>query len=118
MLQDLLTAGRSHAPASDARAEDSMATTRKRDTRPNKRPGDEAGLPGGGKGRTDRPGRTGVYPLSQMDEASGDAPIREPAAWGQGERGPEGYYDSGSSEVFTIPVDEAPSPDAQARPLA
>jgi len=95
-----------------------MDTRYESDTRPHEHPGAESGMPGGGKGRTDQPGHTGVYPLSEMGEASGDAPIREPAAWGQGERGPEGYYDSGTSEVFTIPVDEEPRPDAQAGPLA
>jgi hypothetical protein len=28
----------------------------------------------------------------------GDAPVRTGAEWGQGERGPEGYNDAGTSE--------------------
>ncbi len=63
----------------------------------------ESGNPGGGKGRRDEPGRTGVYPLSSSDEAGGEAEVRTEPEWGQGERGAAGYEDHGDSEVFVIP---------------
>jgi hypothetical protein len=58
----------------------------------------DRGLPGGGKGRRDDVGRTGVYPVSAADGADPNAPIQGEMAWGQGDRGAEGYYDSGSDE--------------------
>lgn len=62
----------------------------------------ENGLPGGGKGRKDEVGKSGVYPLSASDEAPGDATIVSEPAWGQGERGAEGYNDSGSSGLTNL----------------
>jgi hypothetical protein len=59
----------------------------------------ESGMPGGGKGRRDEPGQSGVYPASAAEGAAGDAPLRGQAEWGQGERGAAGYEDSGSSEL-------------------
>jgi hypothetical protein len=59
----------------------------------------ESGLPGGGQGRRDEPGRTGVYPASRAEGASPDAPLRGESEWGQGERGAAGYGESGSSEL-------------------
>ncbi len=58
----------------------------------------ESGLPGGGAGRKDEVGRSGVYPMSGPHPA-GDAEIRGQASWGQGERGAAGYEDHGSSEL-------------------
>jgi hypothetical protein len=58
----------------------------------------ESGMPGGGAGRTDTPGHTGVYPMSGP-LPPGEAKIRTPAAWGQGERGAAGYEDHGGSEL-------------------
>lgn len=58
----------------------------------------ESGNPGGGQGRRDDVGRSGVYPMSGPHPA-GNAPIRTEAAWGQGERGAAGYEDHGSSEL-------------------
>jgi Raf kinase inhibitor-like YbhB/YbcL family protein len=58
----------------------------------------ESGLPGGGAGRKDEVGRSGVYPMSGPHPAS-DAEIRGQASWGQGERGAAGYEDHGSSEL-------------------
>ena len=58
----------------------------------------DRGLPGGGKGRRDDVGRTGVYPVSASDGADPNAPIQGEMAWGQGERGVEGYFDSGADE--------------------
>jgi uncharacterized membrane protein/CBS domain-containing protein len=62
----------------------------------------ESGEPGGGAGRIDRVGRTGVYPASgPLPE--GKAETRAPASWGQGERGAAGYEDSGRSETPGMP---------------
>ncbi|HTW67398.1 MAG TPA: CBS domain-containing protein [Bryobacteraceae bacterium] len=68
--------------------------------RENKR---ESGLPGGGAGRKDQVGGSGVYPMSGPHPA-GNAPIVTPAAWGQGKRGAEGYEDHGESELSIISV--------------
>jgi hypothetical protein len=59
----------------------------------------ESGEPGGGAGRRDEVGGSGVYPAS-AGHAPADAEVRTQAAWGQGERGPAGSEDSGSSEPF------------------
>ncbi len=61
--------------------------------------GDDSGLPGGGAGRTDRVGDTGVYPASDLEEAPEDAQAQGMASWGQGDRGAAGYEDSGSSDL-------------------
>lgn len=63
-------------------------------------PANESGLPGGGVGRREEPGRTGVYPMSDAEGASGDAPLQDEMSWGQGKRGAEGYNDSGDSGVL------------------
>lgn len=60
--------------------------------------GRESGLPGGGAGRKDEVGRSGVYPMSGPHPA-GSAEVRGQAGWGQGERGAAGYEDHGSSEL-------------------
>jgi hypothetical protein len=63
-------------------------------------PGTDAGggMPGGGVGRIDEiGGTTGVHRFDE-DEAHDDMPVRTAAEWGQGERGPEGYDDAGTSE--------------------
>lgn len=59
----------------------------------------ESGMPGGGAGRRDETGRSGVYPASESEGAAGDAPLRGEEEWGQGERGAAGYEDSGGSEL-------------------
>lgn len=58
----------------------------------------ESGLPGGGAGRKDRVGGSGVYPMSGP-HPKGDAPLVWPGAWGQGKRGAAGYEDHGESEL-------------------
>jgi hypothetical protein len=59
----------------------------------------EPGMPGDGAGRRDEiGGKTGVYPFNDAPSDLGDAPVRTGAEWGQGERGPEGYNDAGTSE--------------------
>lgn len=59
----------------------------------------ESGQPGGGQGRVDVPGETRVHPLSAGIDPSRHDEIRTQAEWGQGSRGPEGYEDSGGSEL-------------------
>ena len=59
----------------------------------------ESGRPGGGAGRRDEVGGSGVYPASAGNAPEG-AEIRTQAGWGQGDRGAAGYEDSGSSELF------------------
>jgi len=59
----------------------------------------ESGLPGGGAGRKDEVGGSGVYPAS-AGKAPAGAAVRTQAAWGQGDRGAAGAEDSGSSEIF------------------
>ncbi len=58
-----------------------------------------SGNPGGGQGRTDEVGGSGVYPASGPLPPEGDARTQGMASWGQGERGSAGYEDSGSSEI-------------------
>lgn len=60
----------------------------------------ESGRPGGGTGRRDEVGPTGVYPMSGGIPEGKHPEIRTPAAWGQGDRGAEGYNDSGGSELY------------------
>ncbi len=49
-------------------------------------------------GRTDRVGRSGVYPASAHN-APEDAEAQGMASWGQGDRGAAGYQDHGGSEL-------------------
>jgi len=78
-----------------------MAGNGRRSVRSNRTPADvrESGQPGGGAGRRDEVGPTGVYPMSGGIPPGKHLEIRTPAAWGQGERGAEGYYDAGGSEL-------------------
>jgi hypothetical protein len=71
-----------------------MSTENERTTRPE----EQNGRPGGGEGRRDEVGGSGVYPASGP-EAPDDARLRTQAEWGQGERGAEGREDSGRSEL-------------------
>lgn len=54
--------------------------------------------PGGGAGRRDEVGHSGVYRMSGP-HPPGNAEIRGQASWGQGERGAAGYEDHGSSAL-------------------
>ena len=65
----------------------------------------DSGLPGGGVGRREEPGQTGVYPMSSPQGASPDAPLENENAWGQGERGAAGYDDSGDSGMMNAPAE-------------
>jgi len=58
----------------------------------------ESDQPGGGTGRKDEVGRSGVYPMSGP-HPPGPAEIKGQASWGQGERGAAGYDDHGGSEL-------------------
>ncbi len=58
----------------------------------------ESGLPGGGAGRREQVGGSGVYPMAGSNPP-GDAVLVTPAAWGQGGRGAAGYEDHGESEL-------------------
>jgi CBS domain-containing protein len=58
----------------------------------------ESGRPGGGAGRKDKVGPSGVYPMSGPHPA-GNAPVVWPGAWGQGKRGAAGYENHGESEL-------------------
>lgn len=62
----------------------------------------ESGNPGGGAGRKDEVGKSGVYPVSEMEGASKDAVVHGESSFGQGERGAEGYNDAGSSEIVYL----------------
>ena len=59
----------------------------------------ESGQPGGGQRRRDEVGPTSVYPMSGGIPPGKHLEVRTPAAWGQGERGAEGYNDAGGSEL-------------------
>ena len=76
-----------------------MSESRDRDARAPEDERRESGLPGGGAGRKDEVGGSGVYPAS-AGKAPKDAELKSQAAWGQGDRGPAGAEDSGSSELF------------------
>src|SRR5436190_1756989 len=79
--------------------ENAMSGQNQYESKPNKADDrHESGQPGGGQGRKDEVGRSGVYPMSGP-HPSGPAEIRTEAAWGQGERGAAGYEDHGSSEL-------------------
>jgi Ala-tRNA(Pro) deacylase len=62
----------------------------------------ESGLPGGGQGRCEEVGHSGVYRVSDA-LAPGDALVRTLPQWGQGARGAAGYFDHGESGVWYIP---------------
>ncbi len=78
-----------------------------------RRPAPNSGMPGGGAGRREEVGGSGVYPASGPLPKE-NAPYQPMASWGQGERGAGGYYDSGRSPVENIP----PSKVGQRRPPA
>lgn len=65
----------------------------------------DSGMPGGGVGRREDPGHTGVYPMSSSEGASPGAPLQNENAWGQGDRGAAGYNDSGDSGEMDVQAD-------------
>lgn len=80
-----------------------MAEEQRRDRAlaPREDPRRESGQPGGGQGRVDETGKSGVYPASGPPPPPG-TPVEWAGAFGQGERGGEGYEDSGDSNVEAI----------------
>jgi CBS domain-containing protein len=64
----------------------------------NKRGKQNSGLPGGGAGRKDKVGPTGIHPMSGP-LPPGDMPLVWPGGWGQGKRGAAGYENHGESEL-------------------
>ncbi len=83
------------------------------ETRKPDRPEDvrESGRPGGGQGRKDEVGGSGVQPVSLPHTTRPEAVIRGMAEWGQGERGAAGYQDHGESELRPVlPTDEMAQP--------
>ncbi len=68
----------------------------------------DSGVPGGGKGRVDEVGGSGVYPASGPMPPN-NAPVQGEASWGQGERGAAGYEDSGESELHIPPENKGKS---------
>jgi hypothetical protein len=60
----------------------------------------ESGEPGGGQGRRDEVGPTGVHPMSAGLPEGKHLEVRTPGSWGQGDRGAAGYEDSGGSELI------------------
>jgi hypothetical protein len=59
----------------------------------------DSGQPGGGAGRRDDVGRSGVYPISGDERPQGNAELRPLGDWAGGDRGIAGYEDSGGSEL-------------------
>lgn len=68
---------------------------------PQEDPRRESGQPGGGQGRVDVTGKSGVYPASGPSPPEG-TPVQWAGSFGQGERGGEGYADSGDSNIEAI----------------
>src|SRR4051794_1385538 len=69
---------------------DSQSNPNAQHSAPDKR---ESGEPGGGQGRRDEVGATGVYPLG-AENIPPDVQIRMAGSWGGGD-----YYESGGSEL-------------------
>ncbi len=82
----------------ERREEASMSEEREAAVNREEQP-ERGGVPGEGAGRVEEIGKSGVYPMSEVEEAPDDAEVRTEAAWGQGERGAEGYKDHGDSEL-------------------
>jgi hypothetical protein len=64
----------------------------------------ESGRPGGGRGRTDKVGRTGVYPASGP-LPPGEAEVRTPESFVHGQRNAEGREVEGGSELTMLDKD-------------
>ena len=64
-------------------------------------PGRESGLPGGGQGRIDEVGRTGVYPGSGPYPV-GEAELRTLASFVLGQTDAEGRQVEGGSEIISF----------------
>ena len=78
----------------------------------------ESGRPGGGQGRKDEVGGSGVQPVSLPHTTHPEAVIRGMAEWGQGERGAAGYQDHGESELRPVaPGAPLPQRTAEEEPV-
>jgi hypothetical protein len=86
-------------------------------------PARDSGQPGGGQGRTDEVGHTGVYPGSGP-YPPGDAEVRTPESFVHGQRDAEGrQVEGGSESVYynhetllggaTPPPSNPPAPEAK-----
>jgi hypothetical protein len=60
----------------------------------------EIGEPGGGAGRRDDVGRSGIYPVSGDERPSEAQPFRQLGDWSTHGNYPEGYEESGGSELI------------------
>ncbi len=81
----------------------STGTSSRRQTSSSNSPGArqrDSGNPGGGAGRREQVGRSGVYPASGPLPPD-NAPYQGMGSFGQGKRGAAGYEDSGRSEPST-----------------
>lgn len=70
-------------------------------------------MPGGGQGRVDEVGGSGIYPVSEMEGASDDAVVHGGMSFGQGDRGAAGYEDAGTSEIFYLDEEKDRGKDAE-----
>ncbi|MFL5679954.1 MAG: hypothetical protein ACJ77B_05075 [Chloroflexota bacterium] len=84
-------------PGADQHTDDDISSAAPADA--NAGSSSRAGMPGDGAGRRDEVGgQSGVHLFTDPD-APENAPVRTGAEWGQSDRGPEGYYDAGTSET-------------------
>ena len=60
----------------------------------------EIGEPGGGAGRRDDVGRSGIYPVSGDERPQTEQPLRGLGDWSTHGNYPEGYEESGGSELI------------------
>jgi YHS domain-containing protein len=65
----------------------------------------DSGEPGGGQGRKDEVGRTGIWPASGPLPPGSDVTVVGQAELGQGVRGAAGYDDSGGSALIVFRTD-------------
>lgn len=72
----------------------------------------DAGAPGGGAGRIEdtQSQDAGVWPASGPHPDNPDATYQGMSSFGQGERGAQGYEESGQSEVRTMPPEGEGTP--------
>jgi hypothetical protein len=76
---------------------------------PRKPPVEQGGMPGGGAGRRDEPGRSGVYPFESSDVPE-DASVLVSGAWGRSD-----YEESGESELSLGPSGGSAAPSSEKR---
>jgi hypothetical protein len=74
-------------------------------------PAPRGGMPRDGAGRIEDPGsrHSGVWPMSGPPPDDPELRAQGMASFGQGERGAAGYFDSGQSEVVTVPPGDVPA---------